>query len=95
MFMSAYAITPLGVIESDPLIARAEAKLLSRTERLIVVADSSKFEARGNMVVCPLARVDTVVTDTGAPPQMVDHLRAAGIEVILTDPGKAKMPTAA
>jgi DeoR family transcriptional regulator, ulaG and ulaABCDEF operon transcriptional repressor len=95
MFMSAYAITPLGVIESDPLIARAEAKLLSRTERLIVVADSSKFEARGNIVVCPLTRVSTVVTDTGAPPQMVDHLRGSGVEVILTDPKEMKVLTAA
>jgi DeoR family ulaG and ulaABCDEF operon transcriptional repressor len=95
MFMSCYAITALGVIESDPLIARAEAKLLSRTDKLIVVADSSKFEARGNIVVCPLARVTTVVTDTGAPPQMVDHLRAAGVEVILTDPKKVKVLSAA
>lgn len=95
MFMSAYAITPLGVIESDPLIARAEAKLLGRTERLIVVADSSKFEARGNIVVCPLTRVSTVVTDTGAPQHMVDHLRGAGVEVILTDPKEIKVPAAA
>jgi DeoR family transcriptional regulator, ulaG and ulaABCDEF operon transcriptional repressor len=95
MFMSAYAITPLGVIESDPLIARAEAKLLNRTERLIVVADSSKFEARGNIVVCPLTRVSTVVTDTGAPQQMVDHLRGVGVEVILTDPKEMKVLTAA
>ena len=95
MFMSAYAITPLGVIESDPLIARAEAKLLGRTERLIVVADSSKFEARGNIVVCPLTRVSTVVTDTGAPQHMVDHLRGAGVEVILTDPKEAKVRAAA
>jgi DeoR family ulaG and ulaABCDEF operon transcriptional repressor len=95
MFMSAYAITPLGVIESDPLIARAEAKLLSRTERLIVLVDSSKFEARGNIVVCPLSRVSAVVTDTGAPRQMVDHLQAVGVEVILTDPKDATMPAAA
>jgi DeoR family transcriptional regulator, ulaG and ulaABCDEF operon transcriptional repressor len=95
MFMSCYAITPLGVIESDPLIARAEAKLLTRTEKLIVVADSSKFEVRGNMVVCPLNRVSTVVTDTGAPQQMVDHLRAVGVEVILTDPKEMKVLTAA
>jgi DeoR family ulaG and ulaABCDEF operon transcriptional repressor len=93
--MSCYAITPLGVIESDPLIARAEAKLLSRTENLVVVADSSKFEARGNMVVCPLSRVSTVVTDTGAPPQMVDHLRSVGIDVVLADPKQMKVLSAA
>jgi DeoR family transcriptional regulator, ulaG and ulaABCDEF operon transcriptional repressor len=95
MFMSCYSITPMGIIESDPLVARAEAKLLSRTENLIVVADSSKFEARGNMVVCPLTRVTTLVTDTGAPSHMVDHLRQLGVEVILIDPKEAKVLTAA
>ncbi|MGV8984901.1 MAG: DeoR/GlpR family DNA-binding transcription regulator [Cypionkella sp.] len=85
MFMSCYAITPMGVIESDPLIARAEAKLLSRAEKLIVIADSSKFEVRGNMVVCPLTRVSTVVTDRGAPPEMVDHLRGVGVEVLIAE----------
>ena len=85
MFMSCYAITPMGVIESDPLIARAEAKLLSRAEKLIVMADSSKFEARGNMVVCPLTRVSTVVTDWGAPAGMVDHLRSLGIDVLIAE----------
>ena len=93
--MSAYAVTPLGVIESDPLIARAEAKLLNRTERLIVLVDSSKFVARGNIVVCPLTRVSTVVTDTGAPAQMVDHLRGVGVEVILADPMEVRALTAA
>ena len=95
MFMSAYAVTPLGVIESDPLIARAEAKLLNRTERLIVLVDSSKFVARGNIVVCPLTRVSTVVTDIGAPAQMVDHLRSVGVEVILADPREVRALSAA
>jgi DeoR family transcriptional regulator, ulaG and ulaABCDEF operon transcriptional repressor len=95
MFMSCYSITPFGIIESDPLVARAEAKLLTRTENLIVVADSTKFEARGNMVVCPLSRVTTLVTDTGVPPHMLDHLRQIGVEVILVDPKEAKVLSAA
>lgn len=95
MFMSCYAVTPLGVIESDPLIARAEAKLLSRAEKLVVVADSSKFEARGNMVVCPLNRVSTLVTDPGAPPQMIDVLRSAGVQVLIADPEDVKALSAA
>lgn len=95
MFMSCYAITPMGVIESDPLIARAEAKLLSRAEKLIVIADSSKFEARGNMVVCPLTRVSTVVTDAGAPAGMVDHLRSVGVEVLIAEGEKVLKLSAA
>jgi DeoR family ulaG and ulaABCDEF operon transcriptional repressor len=85
MFMSCHALTPMGVIESDPLVARAEAKLLSRAERLVVLVDSSKFEARGNMVVCPLARVATVVTDAGIPRAMRDHLEAIGVELLIAD----------
>lgn len=83
MFMSAYSIGPLGVIEGDPLIARAEAKLLSRAADLIVLVDSSKFEPRGNLAVAPLSRVRTVITDDAAPAAGVDRLRAAGVEVIL------------
>jgi len=69
MFMSALAIGPLGVIEGDPLIARAETKLLRRAEKLIVLADASKFATKGSLVVCPLSRIDTLITDHTAPPE--------------------------
>ena len=54
--MSAISIGPLGVIEGDPLIARAETKLLKRADKLVVLADSSKFRPQGSLVVCPLSR---------------------------------------
>lgn len=85
MFMSCYAITQMGIIEGDPLIARAEAKLLTRAEKLIVIADSSKFEQRGSMAVCQLSRVSTLITDSGAPKAILDVVRAAGVEVIVLD----------
>jgi DeoR family transcriptional regulator, ulaG and ulaABCDEF operon transcriptional repressor len=85
MFMSCYAITQMGIIEGDPLIARAEAKLLTRAEKLIVIADSSKFEQRGSMAVCPLSRVSTLITDSGAPAAALNAVRAAGVEVIVLD----------
>jgi DeoR family transcriptional regulator, ulaG and ulaABCDEF operon transcriptional repressor len=85
MFMSCYAITQMGIIEGDPLIARAEAKLLTRAEKLIVIADSSKFEQRGSMAVCPLSRVSTLITDSGAPAATLNTVRAAGVEVIVLD----------
>lgn len=85
MFMSAYSIGPLGVIEGDPLIARAEAKLLKRAERLIVLADSSKFTPRGSLVVCPLAQVHTLITDSGAPSEALAFLEEAGVRVIVVE----------
>ena len=82
MFMSAISIGPLGVIEGDPLIARAESKLLKRAEKLVVLADSSKFVARGSLVVCPLSRIDTLITDSEAPAAALEMLAEAGVRTI-------------
>src|SRR5258708_24494661 len=43
MFMSAISIGPLGVIEGDPLIARAETNLLKPAGNPVVLPDASKF----------------------------------------------------
>lgn len=83
IFMSCYSITQMGIIEGDPLIARAEAKLLSRADKLIVIADSSKFEPRGSMAVCPLNRVHTLITDEAAPKPILDHARSLGVNVVI------------
>ena len=85
MFMSCFAISPMGILEGDPLIARAEAKLLTRAEQLVVIADSSKFNQRGSMAVCPLSRVHTLITDQGAPQQMIDLLKSQGVQVLMAD----------
>jgi DeoR family ulaG and ulaABCDEF operon transcriptional repressor len=95
MFMSCYAITPMGIIEGDPLIARAEAKLLSRAEKLIVIADSSKFRQRGSLAVCPLSRVNTLITDEDAPEPALQAVRGAGVNVIVVRLGTSGMSTAA
>ena len=86
MFMSAMAIGPLGVIEGDPLIARAETKLLKRADRLVVLADASKFGPRGSLVVCPLERIHTLITDSAAPPEALAMLGEAGVQAIVVEP---------
>jgi DeoR family ulaG and ulaABCDEF operon transcriptional repressor len=86
MFMSAISIGPLGVIEGDALIARAETKLLKRADKLVVLADSSKFVARGSLVVCPLSRVHALITDSHAPPEALAMLAEAGVRTIVVEP---------
>ena len=85
MFMSAISIGPLGVIEGDPLLARAESKLLKRADKLIVLADASKFVSRGSLVVCPLSRIHTLVTDSDTPAAALDMLRDNGVQVVVVD----------
>ena len=95
MFMSCYAISHLGIVEGDPLIARAEAKLLTRAEELVVIADSSKFGQKGSMAVCQLSRVHTLITDTGAPSDMLAMLRDVGIRVIVAEVNENSVSVAA
>jgi len=39
MFMSCFGIDSFGVMEADPLIAQSQARLLQRTEKIIVMAE--------------------------------------------------------
>ena len=95
MFMSCFSFGPLGVVEGDALIARAEAKLLGRADKLIVLADSSKFETRGSMAVCPLSRVHTLITDDKAPETVLDTVRRAGVNVVVVREEGASISSAA
>jgi DeoR family ulaG and ulaABCDEF operon transcriptional repressor len=94
MFMSAISIGPLGVIEGDPLIARAETKLLKRADKLIVLADSSKFSSRGSLVVCPLSRISILITDANAPHDSLVMLREAGVETMIVSIADSRVEAA-
>ncbi len=92
MFMSAVSVGPLGVIEGDPLIARAETKLLKRADKLVVLADGSKFSRRGSLVVCPLSRIDTLITDRSAPVAALEMLKESGVRTLVVDADTAEFP---
>lgn len=83
VFTGAYSIRPHGLIETDPLLIKAEQKLLRQAEELIVLVDSSKFEPRGSLILCPLDRISTVITDSGVSEAAVDMLEEAGITVLV------------
>ncbi len=48
--MSARGVSPIGVMEGDPLIIQAEQKLINQAEELILLLDSSKFAARSSLI---------------------------------------------
>jgi DeoR/GlpR family transcriptional regulator of sugar metabolism len=65
------------------LLAEAPVKRAAAraSQRAVAVADSSKLGRVAFGHVCDLDDIDIVVTDTGADQQIVDELRAAGIDV--------------
>lgn len=85
MFMGAFAVRQQGLIETDPLLIKAEQKLIKQTEELIVLVDSSKFATHGSLILCPLERVSTAITDEGVPEQALEMLDRAGVRVIVAN----------
>lgn len=95
MFLGAHAIGPLGVMEEDPLLVQSELKLIGQAEELIVLADASKFKTRSSLILCPLNRVSTVITDSGLGDEERDMLKAAGIRLIVADARREKLEDSA
>ncbi len=62
--------------------AAVKQAMLGASARVILAADSSKFRQTAMAVVCDAASIDMLVTDTDAPADDMDGLRAAGIEVL-------------
>ena len=83
MFMGAQGISPIGVMEGDPLLIQAEQKLINQAEELILLVDSSKFESRSSLILCPLERVHTIITDDGVTPRDAKLVEHAGIRLIV------------
>ncbi|MGH6762482.1 MAG: DeoR/GlpR family DNA-binding transcription regulator [Phyllobacterium sp.] len=83
MFMGAQGVSAIGVMESDALIIQGEQKLINQADELILLVDSSKFTRRSSLILCPLERVTTIITDDGitdADRRMVEN---AGINLIV------------
>lgn len=87
MFMGAQGVSPIGVMENDPLVIQAEQKLIDQAEELVLLVDSSKFARRSSLILCPLERVSTVITDNHAPEEAIAMLQAAGVRVEIAEAG--------
>jgi DeoR/GlpR family transcriptional regulator of sugar metabolism len=72
-----------GITTPHVLIAEVGATMATRARRVVALADSSKLGRSGFTTIVPLSQVDVLVTDTGAPPDLVAMIRALGVEVVL------------
>lgn len=58
-------------------------KMIQLAQRVVILADSSKFERRGLGKVCNLDQVHYIVTDDGISSKMVKKLEERGVQVIV------------
>ena len=85
LFVGAQGIGPRGLMESHPLLPKAIGGLLDRTDEVVVVCDSRKFDIPARHVACPIERISTVITDGGARPEDVAALEDKGVTVIVAE----------
>jgi DeoR family transcriptional regulator of aga operon len=56
--------------------------MVARAKRVVVIADSSKLGGHAFARICPITKVETLVTDNSAAPATIAAFREAGLEVI-------------
>jgi DeoR family fructose operon transcriptional repressor len=71
-----------GFTTSNIAEAAMMQEMISRSTRVAILADSSKFERRLFAQVSELSAADYLITDTAPPPDLQDALEAAGVEVL-------------
>lgn len=83
LFLGAAAV---GAEVSDYSVDDAYTKraLISRAAEVVLLCDASKFEQEAAAVVCDLACITTLVTDSPPPVGLARRLHDSGVEVVLT-----------
>lgn len=89
MFMGAQGVSPLGLMESDSLIIQSEQRLMRQAEELVVLVDSSKFQARSSLILCPLERATTIVTDDAITDEARRMIETAGLTLVVAETNEA------
>lgn len=83
-FIGATGVDPVRgatAIEADEAaVFRAFAR---QAKQVIMVADSSKIGMVSPSLICPVNRIDKVITDRGIDSAMLDAFRSAGVEVVV------------
>jgi DeoR/GlpR family transcriptional regulator of sugar metabolism len=74
-----------GVTYFDPTEVEIRRVLLASADRVLVVADHTKFDRKKAMVLGPLDLIDVLVTDQAPPEPLRASLTAAGAEIVVAE----------
>jgi DeoR family transcriptional regulator of aga operon len=84
LFLGVDSLDPeIGLMTPDVLEAQLNALMIEVSQQVVAVADASKFHRRSLSVIAPVERIHKLITDTSASPDVVEALRARGVEVVL------------
>lgn len=84
VYLGAGGVDPaVGVTEFNLDDARVKRAAVTSARRCVVLADAAKLGYVAVAAVCPLERVDVLVTDREAPEELLSRFRERDVEVML------------
>lgn len=72
-----------GLTTTNAMEAHLNRKMIAVSQKIIVLADSTKFGKRGFGKICGLEEIDHIITDKGISEQIVKHLESLGVTVTI------------
>ena len=86
LFIGVDGVDPeFGLTTTNMLEASLNRAMIEAAQKVVVLADSSKFGRRGFSKICDLQSVDRIITDSNIQPLYLERLRERGIEVTVVD----------
>ncbi len=85
LFVSVGGITEIGLFNSNALLVETERQMLEVADEIVVLSDSNKFGRSALANLCPLERVDRIVTDSAITDEWKQRLQSAGINLTIVE----------
>ncbi len=74
-----------GLMDLNPDEARIKQEMADACERVVCIADGTKWQRSALLSFVPTAGVHAIVTDMSAPEDQVDAWRKHGVEVVVAE----------
>lgn len=87
-FLGTLGLCPEGLLENNPMLARVSKAIADRSSEVIVLADSSKFSMRPQLLSLAMGRVSTLITDDGISERDARMIEDAGVRLIVAPPSR-------
>lgn len=88
-FLGAAAVDERGCYGVYDMERPTKQALMAIADRVVLMVDSTKFHGSAPVLLAPLDRLHTVVTDTAPPEAFRDAARAAGVRLLVADETQA------
>ena len=82
-FVGAHAIAGRALSDTSIEIANIKRAIIGAARRVILLADSSKFQPAAFYKICDVAEVHEIITDDGATEEQLAPLRELGLKVVV------------